>query len=78
MVMGGCSQTFGGPLCASVGGTPATEVPKAGALARAMGAGCPSCLLTPPPSAALSLGRRGADDGACADGTVSAPLPKLL
>lgn len=63
-----------------LGGTPATEVPKPGALAGAMGAGCPSCLLTlpSPPPVALSLGRRGADGGVCAGGTVSAPLPKLL
>lgn len=57
VVMGGCSQTFGGPLRANDGGTPATEVPKAGALAGAMGAGCPSCLLTLPSLSALSPGR---------------------
>lgn len=80
----GCSQTFGGPQHASVEGTPAIEVPKNGAPALSMGAGCPSCLLTPPPPpthtlfAELSLDRRGAGDGACADRMVSAPLPKPL
>lgn len=48
-----CSQTFGGPQHASVEGTPAIEVPKNGAPALSMGAGCPSCLLTPPHSHSL-------------------------
>ena len=60
VVVGGCSQTFGGPLRASVGGgTPATEVPKAGALAGAMGAGCPSCLLTLPSFCSTQSGQEG-------------------
>lgn len=42
------ARLLGGPYVPVLGGTPATEVPKAGALARAMGAGCPSCLLTLP------------------------------
>lgn len=41
VVMGGCSQTFGGPLRASDGGTPATEVPKPGALEQ-WGQGAPA------------------------------------
>lgn len=45
---GGYSQTFRGPLCASVGETPDTEFPNVGALAVAMGVGCPSCLQTLP------------------------------
>lgn len=57
--MGVCSQTFGGPLRASVGGTPATEVPKPGALAGAMGAGCPSCLLTLPSPCSTQSGQEG-------------------
>lgn len=48
VVMGGYSQTFCGPLRASVGETPDTEFPNAGALAGAMGVGCPSCLQNPP------------------------------
>ena len=48
---GGLKPDFwGAPTCQcwGGGGTPATEVPKAGALAGAMGAGSPSCLLPLP------------------------------
>lgn len=45
---GFAARLLGGPYVPVSRGTPATEVPKTGALARAMGAGCPSCLLTLP------------------------------
>lgn len=78
-----CSQTFGGPQHASVEGTPAIEVPKTGALALSMGAGCPSCLLTnpptptPPPSSPRSLQHSVWTGGVLVTGR-SAPLPKPL
>lgn len=50
-------------------------------LCRSNGGRVPQLPATNPPlpslSAELSLGRRGADGGVCADGTVSAPLPEL-
>lgn len=53
------SQTFQGPLRASVRETPDTEFPKAGAIAEAMGVGCPSCLQTLPSFYSTQSGQEG-------------------
>lgn len=56
---GFAARLLGAPYVPVLGGTPATEVPKPGALAGAMGAGCPSCLLTLPSPCSTQSGQEG-------------------
>lgn len=79
--MGGCRQTFfvggGEAYVPALRGLLTWSFPTPELLLEQWGQGAPAACTPSPPSAALSLGRRGTDGGVCADRTVSAPLPKL-
>lgn len=77
---GGLRPDFwGAPTCQCWGGDPCHRGSQAWCSRRSNGGRVPQLPANPsPPPVALSLGRRGADGGVCAGGTVSAPLPKLL